>query len=79
MNVYVVEGNCGDYYCEGVHVIGIYTSERLAELAREAASKAVHIYMNHEEPRKQFKTWYEVEVRTYTVDEAPVVRCEVRG
>lgn len=69
--IWVVEGNCGDYYCEGNHVIGIYTTARKAEEAAGVARTAVHSYSSHPEPRRSFSTWSEVSVSRVTLDQSP--------
>ncbi len=31
MIVYVLRADCGDYYCEGEHFLGVFSTQRLAE------------------------------------------------
>jgi len=71
-NAWIVLGHCGDYYCEGVHPIGIYTTHMKAEEAAEAARRAQHAYRNHKEPRKRFQDWDGVTVETIGLDVMPV-------
>lgn len=76
--VFVVEGSCGDYYCEGSHVVGIYTTDEEAQRARTAALAATHSYARHDEPRPTFRTWQDAEVVKVTVGVQPTP-FEMRG
>lgn len=43
MKIYIVQMECGDYYCKGEHIIGVYTVPDVAEMMRAKAKE--------EEPR----------------------------
>lgn len=61
MIVYALQYDDGDYYCEGDHVLGIYTTEYLADVAKEAHKLA-----------KNVTEWdWTYSVAKYTVDEMP--------
>lgn len=34
--VWVAQGDCGDYYCEGEHLLGVFTGEEAAKLSGQA-------------------------------------------
>lgn len=76
--VWIVQGNCGDYYCDGNHVIGVYESEKEANEAAMIAERSTHSYASHAEPRSPFRTWTETDVNKITVGEVPPLH-ELRG
>lgn len=39
MKVWLVMGNCGDYYCDGMHVLAVSDNELGAKLLSAAATK----------------------------------------
>lgn len=73
MMVWIVEANCGDYYCDGDHTVAVYTTRELAEHGAAAAENMTESYNSHPEPRRLFKKWSEIEIVEYTLDETPPV------
>jgi hypothetical protein len=37
MDIHVVTYDCGDYYCEGSHIFGVFDSDRLAKASIDMA------------------------------------------
>lgn len=35
MELWVAQGDCGDYYCDGEHLLGVFTSKPFADLIVE--------------------------------------------
>jgi hypothetical protein len=58
VTAWIVYGECGDYYCEGNHVIAVTSSE---ERARELAARAA-------DPERSSKRFYETAVEEIEVD-----------
>lgn len=76
--VWLIEGNCGDYYCEGNHVVGIYASENDATEAKLIVDQATYSIASHDEPRRMFPCWHETEIVRVTMGEIPPFH-ELRG
>jgi hypothetical protein len=58
VRAWVVYGECGDYYCEGYHVIAVTSSE---ERAHDLAARAT-------DPERSYKRFYETAVEEIEVD-----------
>jgi hypothetical protein len=62
MTVWLVTYDDGDYYCEGGHLIGIFSSKELAEDAKDQFDK------NHYE-RHYYGSHYTYEIEEIEVDQ----------
>lgn len=67
MEVWLLLGDCSDYYCEGLHPIAVATSEESAEQLRADAKKAMNWY-GHGENRRGYRAWAEVSVQKIRTD-----------
>lgn len=77
-DVHIVVAECGDYYCNAEHLVGIYTTPELADAAKAVAEASVTVHLNHDpDTRSTPLTWESVEVQTITLDEMPAPRVEL--
>lgn len=64
VTVWLVTGECGDYYCEGVHVLAVATTEADAERLKVEAEAATWTNKAGTSGRR----WSEVDVETAPLD-----------
>lgn len=72
--LWLVLGDCGDYYCEGQHPIGVYSTEELANQAVEKAKKQ-KIRYHKGNLCTRYESAYTKEVR---VDKMPVATVDAK-
>lgn len=61
MKLYLISAHCGDYYCEGEHVLGVATSPEEAEKLRaEADALMVHVEPKNGHAGHSYKKWESV-------------------
>jgi len=64
--VWVVTACCGDYYCEGVHIVAVCDSEEAArEAVRKVAAGEVEGYVSWESATFEKRTLNEATNRSY--------------
>lgn len=66
--VWLVVADCGDYYCEGAHVVAVAASEEDAVRLRAEADAATHHYRSHGPDGRRYKTFAETSVERVPLD-----------
>ena len=68
MTVFLILMDCGDYYCEGQHTAGVYTTRPLAEAALE---KALTLTRTSSPGGKAYQRYFDGQIDEMALDAEP--------
>jgi hypothetical protein len=71
-HVWLVKANCGDYYCEGEHVVAVaFTSAKAIEL-EEKAKEQKSVYYRENGSIDEYRRWCDITIEVCRVDELDI-------